>query len=248
MLFPTALLAFVIYYVVERLLLAYYYKKPPLFDESILLNTLTYMQYALPINFILGFWFFTNQEMFYEHTSEHDSNPRSVNQPHTLSNSFGWQMTHAYPFILAILGFIAYQVLVNVVWKELIGKKKLMIIENLSPFSSSLQEQDQEHLLEEEKYYRGKKQVARMTEDQYARFSHPKQVDKVKYVTETPSYNLLHNNKYTELFCYFHPCERNQVSTTLATESDFTFFLLNLGYLTPDQIEEIMEKGAIQEP
>lgn len=62
--FPIALLAFVILYISERLQIFYFYKQPPAFDEKLTMNTLRMLLYS-PLVFIsFTYWYLSNNQIF----------------------------------------------------------------------------------------------------------------------------------------------------------------------------------------
>jgi len=63
-LFPIALLAFVVLYITERLLICYYYRQPPAFDEKMTMNTLRILQWAPMVYMLMSYWMLTNNQIF----------------------------------------------------------------------------------------------------------------------------------------------------------------------------------------
>lgn len=63
-LFPLALLSFMVLYFIEKLLLAYSYQHPPMFDEKLNRLSLKIMAFAPVLYFTFGFWMFNNLQIF----------------------------------------------------------------------------------------------------------------------------------------------------------------------------------------
>jgi hypothetical protein len=60
-LFPLAMLAFLIQYLMETLCFAYSYKQPPMYDEKLSNSTLSMLKWVVPLNLLVTFWAYTNQ-------------------------------------------------------------------------------------------------------------------------------------------------------------------------------------------
>lgn len=61
LLFPIALICFVIMYMVERLCLTYFYKKPPMFDEKLNESALGMLKWAPVFMMLFGYWTMGNR-------------------------------------------------------------------------------------------------------------------------------------------------------------------------------------------
>lgn len=59
-LYPIALMSFVILYILERLLVFYYYKQPPVFDEKMTMNSISMMLWAPFFYMAFSYWFLGN--------------------------------------------------------------------------------------------------------------------------------------------------------------------------------------------
>jgi hypothetical protein len=64
LLFPIALLYFIVMYAVEKLCITYYYKRPPMYDEKLNAAVLSTMKWAPVFMMFFGFWIMGNQQIF----------------------------------------------------------------------------------------------------------------------------------------------------------------------------------------
>lgn len=64
LLFPIALLFYIVMYTVERLCITYYYKKPPMYDEKLNAAALSTLKWAPVFMMAFGFWIMGNQQIF----------------------------------------------------------------------------------------------------------------------------------------------------------------------------------------
>jgi hypothetical protein len=61
-LFPVAVLAFLVLYWVEKLMLYYSYRQPPMYDDKLNTSVLTKMTYAPLLFLIFGYWMYSNKQ------------------------------------------------------------------------------------------------------------------------------------------------------------------------------------------
>lgn len=59
-LYPIAMINFIVLFCIERLLVFYYYKQPPAFDMKMTMSTLSIMILAPIIYMAMSFWFLSN--------------------------------------------------------------------------------------------------------------------------------------------------------------------------------------------
>lgn len=59
-LFPIALLFFVLMYIIEKLSLTYFFRKPPMYDDKLNKSTLSSLKYAPVYMMAFSFWAFSN--------------------------------------------------------------------------------------------------------------------------------------------------------------------------------------------
>ena len=60
LLFPIAVLYYIILYVVERLCITYYYRRPPMFDDKLNLASIGTLKWAPVFMMAFGFWIMSN--------------------------------------------------------------------------------------------------------------------------------------------------------------------------------------------
>ena len=63
-LYPLALLQYLMLYVTERLLVFYFYRQPPSFDEKLTMSTLEIMLGAPVLQMCFSYWYLSNQQIF----------------------------------------------------------------------------------------------------------------------------------------------------------------------------------------
>lgn len=60
LLFPIAVLCYLILYIVERICITYYYKRPPMFDDKLNRASLRTLKWASVVMMAFGFWIMGN--------------------------------------------------------------------------------------------------------------------------------------------------------------------------------------------
>lgn len=63
-LFPVALISFIVVYLVERITLTYYYRKPPMYDEKMNAAAIAMLKWAPFFMLIFGYWSMGNRQIF----------------------------------------------------------------------------------------------------------------------------------------------------------------------------------------
>lgn len=82
-LFPIACLFMLNTYIADKIQLAKFYRKPPLYDDRLIKSAYGYLQYAPLMMMFFGYWFLSNQQMFYNSALAKDYNSEAINPMHS---------------------------------------------------------------------------------------------------------------------------------------------------------------------
>lgn len=72
LLFPIALIAFIVLYTTEKLAITYFYRKPPMYDEKMNEAAIGILKWAPFFMVIFGFWQMGNMQIFSKDVSSKD--------------------------------------------------------------------------------------------------------------------------------------------------------------------------------
>lgn len=82
LLFPIAMLAFIVLYTTERLTITYFYRKPPMYDEKMNEAAIGILKWAPFFMMLFGFWQMGNMQIFSKEISAKDFQPDPVTTNH----------------------------------------------------------------------------------------------------------------------------------------------------------------------
>ena len=100
-LFPIACLFMLNTYIAERLQLARFFKQPPLYDDRLSRRALLQIQYAPAFMMTLGYWFLSNQQMFFNKVETKRYESQVIDPQHSYFSSGN----HLYPVFVFIAVF-----------------------------------------------------------------------------------------------------------------------------------------------
>lgn len=101
-LFPIALISYLVIYIFERILLAYYYRQPELTDHT-LANTAVHMLLIAPLCYLsVGFWMMNNIQIFQNDVKYTERYDDHYSTGHSIQSAI-WppHITQAIPLLLA---------------------------------------------------------------------------------------------------------------------------------------------------
>jgi hypothetical protein len=160
-LYPIALLSFVITYVAERLQAFYFNRQPPSFDHKITLSALKILPFAALINMMMTVWFMGNRQIFDNVVFPLQTVNDPITSGHTLNyNLFSSDFGLSFPALIMFWVFLLF-VPLAVITLFVIEKYAPQILasrktheEGLINYFSALDDSDRNHVLKEESYYR----------------------------------------------------------------------------------------------
>ena len=111
-LFPIAMLSFLVLYITEKIMLFYGYVMPPMYDERLSNDVLNKLQFAPLLYVIFGYWMASNQQLLSnEHLTPVESSTSTYVTNHTMGDIFsgeGWAGIK-WPLMLTFI-------VLNIVW------------------------------------------------------------------------------------------------------------------------------------
>jgi len=102
-LFPIALLSFIILNLVESLGLAFSYRKPPMFDASLNIVALNIMTLAPLLYCSVGFWMYDNIQLFSNRVVFYDSYVEDIKTGHNISTMFSKESIFNIPLVIVLV-------------------------------------------------------------------------------------------------------------------------------------------------
>ena len=121
LLFPIALLFFIIQYCVEKLCITYYYKKPPMYDEKLNLSAIATLKWAPVFMMLFGYWIMGNRQIFHNYVHENVNKTDPI-----ITNHTGFDIVWDQSLPLLILGMIlAVSIFFNDLIIKVLAKFKL---------------------------------------------------------------------------------------------------------------------------
>lgn len=173
-LFPIAMLSFLVLYFVERTMLFYGFVLPPMYDERLSNDVLVKLQFAPLLYLIFGYWMVSNQQLLSnEHLTPVELSTDTYITDHTMGSIFtgeGWSGIK-WPLLVAFI-------ILNIVWYFGEWCVKMMercfpnlaigdieVNEDLGKYWASLDEQDRKWSLKEEENTRVALKTKILTDD-----------------------------------------------------------------------------------
>jgi len=112
-LFPIAMLSFLVLYLVEKMMLFYGYVLPPMYDERLSQSVLNKLQFAPLLYVCFGYWMVSNQQLVAnDHLTQMTNSKATEITSHTIADVFhgvGWE-GYCWPLLVTfiILNLINY--------------------------------------------------------------------------------------------------------------------------------------------
>ena len=102
-LFPIGAFAFFVLYYVERYTIARFYRQPPAYGMNISLQTAKHIsEYSIILNFMIGFWMYSNQQFFANKVIPIEYQGQVVQHGHKILESI-WNVNPGTPFLLFLV-------------------------------------------------------------------------------------------------------------------------------------------------
>ena len=248
-LFPIALLSFLVLYVVEKMMLFYGYVMPPMYDERLSNDVLTKLQFAPLLYLIFGYWMVSNEQLL----SNDNLQPVATAMDtyicdHTMGDVFssdGWsgiKWPLMVTFIIANLIWYFGECLVRQLYECFPNLKigDVEINEEIDNYWASLDDEDRAWSRAEESYARERLAMPLLLDDQYEQLT---TVEKTsgKTLQGTHSFDILANPLYLDDFQYVE-CSQGADRPNMIidddtnegnddAQSDLVRVALNLAYL-----------------
>jgi len=227
-LFPIAMLSFLILYLVEKLMLFYGYVMPPMYDERLSNDVLQKLQFAPLLYLIFGYWMASNQQLLSnDHLTPVDSSLSTYVSGHSFLSVFqgtGWEGIK-WPLLM---GFI----ILNIVWYfgEKIANQlyecfpnlkigDVEINEDIDNYWTTLDENDRKWSIAEEKNAREALKTKILTDDQYHNLT-SSTMTTGKTLQGTHSYDILANPLYLDDFQYVTAAEEDRADMIIDDDLD----------------------------
>jgi len=273
-LFPIAVLSFVILYLQEKAMLFYGYRVPPMYDERLSQNVLDQLSTAPILMMLFGYWMASSQQLLSndylvprETASEVYQTTHTVG---TLVDSQGWTGFY-WTMLIGFLILLVVNCGGNVLCVKLqkcfpkLAIGDIEIDEDLDNYFSSLDQEDRKWSVREEANSRECLNMPMMLEVPYDRLREKAQT-KEKTLQGVHSYDILANPLYLDDFQYVTAAEDDRADMIIdddedegndAAQSDFVRVALNLAYLTEKearsfkfdkrQMDELRRMGKLTE-
>jgi hypothetical protein len=129
-LFPIGLVALLIEYWVERFAMAYYYRMPPNFDDDLNYIMISNLLWAPLIYAGIGFWMYTNCQMFDNIVIPIEYIDHIVLSGHTIGNSIT-NIKPGWPFLILFLVMILFRIMEYFGWEKYIQSSEIKDFMNL---------------------------------------------------------------------------------------------------------------------
>mmetsp|Transcript_44012 Transcript_44012/g.42598 ORF Transcript_44012/g.42598 Transcript_44012/m.42598 type:complete len:185 (-) Transcript_44012:303-857(-) len=176
-LYPIALLTYIILYITERCLVFYYYKQPPAFDQKMTNTSLNILRWGPFLLFAMTYWILGNNQVFdnqvfvQEYTSNITFSGHSV-----IKDLSDYQFDQSMPcFFMAVLLLVCipFGSLITSCLNACTGGSfeiKLNIDENLERYYDALDEDDKKFTVLEEENMRNNYKVKTLLDQNFLNF------------------------------------------------------------------------------
>ncbi len=263
-LFPIAMLSFLILYLVEKLMLFYSYVMPPMYDERLSNDVLSKLQFAPILYVIFGYWMASNMQLISnEHLTAVESSTSTYITNHTMGSAFqgiGWEGIKWPLFIAFILLFIIFflgEYLMNWLYDCMPNLRigDIEINEDIDNYWKSLDEEDHKWSLREEENARNALKMKILTDEQFNSLK-TREPTSGKTLQGVHSYDILANPLYLDDFQYVTAAEDDRAEMIIdddddegndAAQSDLVRLSLNLAFMNEEQARNFkFDKNAMK--
>jgi len=254
-LFPIAMLSFLVLYGLERGMLFYGYVMPPMYDERLSNDVLSKLQFAPFLYVCFGYWMVSNQQLLSnDHLTAVNLSTDTYITNHGLGSvvsSTGWE---GIKWPLFVLFFI-----LNIVWYagEHVVKcfakcfpnltiGDVEIDEDIDNYWATLDEEDRKWSLKEEENARTALKTKILTDSQYEALQNSVMTTRMT-LQGVHSYDILANPLYLDDFQYVTAAEDDRDEMIIdddddegndAMQSDLVRICLNMAYMREEDARD----------
>ena len=207
-LFPIAMLSFLVLYVTEKIMLFYGYVMPPMYDERLSNDVLSKLQFAPFLYVCFGYWMASNQQLLSnDHLSAVKLSTDTYVTNHTFDsvvNSSGWdgiKWTLYAAFIILNIVWYLGEPIVKFLTRCFPGLEigDVEVNEDIDNYWACLDEEDRKWSLKEEENARAALNMKILTDSQLEALKSSTQT-KGKTLQGVHSYDILANPLYLDDF------------------------------------------------
>lgn len=227
-LFPIAMLSFLVLYVVERFMLFYGHVTPPMYDERLSNDVLRKLQFAPLLYLVFGYWMASSQQLLSnDHLTPMTNSMDTYVTGHTMGSVFSgsgwegikWPMLIAFVFlnVLWYLGDWIQGLLYECFPALRIGD--IDINEDIDNYWASLDEEDRKWSTREEENARDALKMHILTDEQFDRLK-TESMTKGKTLQGVHSYDILANPLYLDDFQYVTAAEDDRADMIIDDDDD----------------------------
>lgn len=157
-LFPIAVISYIIFYMLERYCMAYTYQMPPSLDDRLTKNAVSILKFAPILLLFNGFWMLSNEQIFNGKVNLKDTNSSVMitgHNWHSLEN-----VDQATPVLFMGIACFVIFIMQKTIKKKLkawgfgMSAGKIVVDENLPNFFEAVKLAEADWITKENEYYR----------------------------------------------------------------------------------------------
>ena len=227
-LFPIAMLSFVVLYLVEKFMLFYGFITPPMYDERLSNDVLTKLQFAPLLYLIFGYWMASSEQLLSnDNLTPMVSSTDTYITGHTMQTVFqgvGWEGIK-WPMMIGFL-------ILNIIWYAgdciqnwlyecfpVLRIGDIEINEDIDNYWASLDEEDRKWSTREEENARNELKMHILTDAQFERLK-TEPMTQGKTLQGVHSYDILANPLYLDDFQYVTAAEDDRADMIIDDDDD----------------------------
>lgn len=227
-LFPIAMLSFLVLYIVEKFMLFYGHVTPPMYDERLSNDVLQKLQFAPLLYICFGYWMVSSQQLLSnDYLTAVDQSTDTYVTSHTMGGLFsgqGWDGIK-WPMLVAFI-------VLNLVWYlgDCLQKcvyecfpsleiGDIEINEDIDNYWASLDEEDRKWSTKEEENARDALKMNILTDAQFDRLKE-ESMTSGKTLQGVHSYDILANPLYLDDFQYVTAAEDDRADMIIDDDDD----------------------------
>lgn len=250
-LFPIAVMSYVVFYLLERYVVAYTYQMPPSLDDKLTKNAVSVLKFAPLLMLFNGFWMLGNQQIFKGGVNRKEQNTSVMITGHDFDSI--WEVDQTSPMILMAIGLLFILVIQKLFKKHLkkwgfgLSQNKLVVDENLPHFFSAVKLQEADWMVSENKHYAKDYGLLVIDKDLHAKLDDTEV--SANPIQGTHFYRPLCNMQYVQDFAYIscgipdrsdYIVDGDDEEGNDNVQSDLTCIVLNLAFLNEELAEKIV--------
>ena len=227
-LFPIAMVGFLVLWVVEKLYLFYGYIMPPMYDEKLSQDVLRKLQFAPLLYLCFGYWMASNQQLL---SNDHLDPVASSNDVYITNHTMGsiftssgwggikWPMLTCFIFLNLVWYFGDF--FMNLLYGcfESLKIGNIELNEDIANYWASLDEEDRKWSTKEEENARSALKTKILTDSQYERLKSVPMTEG-RTLQGCHSYDILANPLYLDDFQYVTAAEDDRAEMIIDDDDD----------------------------